>query len=65
MSPMSPGARYAALDGAIETLGEHQVPTRLHRHVTAAVTVNLLKEGRGLVTCKEVGDSGGEARQEG
>lgn len=36
--------RKIQMDGAIKTLGEHKVPIRLHRDVTAEVTVNVLKE---------------------
>ena len=36
--------RKIQLDGAIKTLGEHKVPIRLHRDVTAEVTVHVAKE---------------------
>ena len=36
--------RKIQMDGAIKTLGEHRVPIRLHRDVTAEVTVNVQKE---------------------
>jgi large subunit ribosomal protein L9 len=36
--------RKIQLEGAIKTLGEHKVPIRLHKEVTAEVTVNVLKE---------------------
>jgi len=36
--------RKIALDEPIKTLGEHKVPVRLHRDVTAEVTVNVTKE---------------------
>ena len=36
--------RKIQMDGAIKTLGEHKVPIRLHRDVTAEVTVIVAKE---------------------
>ena len=36
--------RKIQLDNAIKTLGEHKVPIRLHRDVTAEITVNVAKE---------------------
>ena len=36
--------RKIQMDGAIKTLGEHKVPVRLHRDVTAEVTVIVAKE---------------------
>jgi len=37
--------RKIQLDEPIRTLGEHKVTVRLHREVTAEVTVNVIKEG--------------------
>ncbi|MDQ6678661.1 MAG: 50S ribosomal protein L9 [Acidobacteriota bacterium] len=37
--------RKIQLDEPIRTLGEHKVTVRLHREVTAEVTVNVVKEG--------------------
>ncbi len=37
--------RKIQLDEPIRTLGEHKVTIRLHRDVTAEVTVNVMKEG--------------------
>lgn len=37
--------RKIHLDEPIRTLGEHKVPVRLHREVTAEVTVNVTREG--------------------
>jgi len=37
--------RKIQLDEPIRTLGEHKVTIRLHRDVTAEVTVNVVKEG--------------------
>ena len=36
--------RKIQLDEPIRTLGEHKVPVRLHREVTAEVTVNVTRE---------------------
>jgi large subunit ribosomal protein L9 len=36
--------RKIALDEPIKTLGEFKVPVRLHREVTADITVNVVKE---------------------
>jgi large subunit ribosomal protein L9 len=36
--------RKIQLDTPIKTLGEHKVPVRLHREVTAEITVSVLKE---------------------
>jgi large subunit ribosomal protein L9 len=36
--------RKIVLDEPIKTLGEFKVPVRLHREVTAEVTVNVIKE---------------------
>lgn len=36
--------RKIQLDNPIKTLGEHKVPVRLHRDVTADVTLNVTKE---------------------
>jgi large subunit ribosomal protein L9 len=36
--------RKILLDSPIRTLGEHKVPIRLHRDVTAEITVNVTKE---------------------
>ncbi|MDX2151868.1 MAG: 50S ribosomal protein L9 [Bryobacteraceae bacterium] len=36
--------RKIQLDEPIRTLGEHKVPVRLHRGVTAEITVNVIKE---------------------
>jgi len=36
--------RKIQLDDPIRTLGEHKVPVRLHREVTAEVTVNVTRE---------------------
>jgi large subunit ribosomal protein L9 len=36
--------RRIQLDEPIRTLGEHKVPVRLHRNVTAEVTVNVTRE---------------------
>jgi len=36
--------RKIQLDEPIRTLGEHKVPVRLHRDVTAEVTVNVTRE---------------------
>jgi large subunit ribosomal protein L9 len=36
--------RKIQLDSPIKTLGEHKVPVRLHREVTAEITVSVLKE---------------------
>ena len=36
--------RKIQMDGAIKTLGEHKVPVRLHRDVTAEITVIVAKE---------------------
>ncbi len=37
--------RRIQLPEPIKTLGDHQVPIRLHRDVTAAITVQVVKEG--------------------
>ena len=37
--------RKIQLDDPIKTLGEFKVPVRLHKDVTAEVTVNVVKEG--------------------
>ena len=36
--------RKIVLDEPIKTLGEFKVPIRLHREVTAEITVNVVKE---------------------
>jgi large subunit ribosomal protein L9 len=36
--------RKILLDSPIRTLGEHKVPVRLHRDVTAEINVNVKKE---------------------
>jgi large subunit ribosomal protein L9 len=36
--------RKILLDSPIRTLGEHKVPVRLHRDVTAEINVNVTKE---------------------
>ena len=37
--------RKIQLDEPIKTLGDHQVPVRLHRDVTTNITVHVVKEG--------------------
>ena len=36
--------RKISLDEPIRTLGEHKVTVRLHREVTAEITVNVTRE---------------------